>query len=108
MSIVMNMKWDNITLDDYDRVRDLVNWEGDVPKGKHFSVVFHDGTALHVTDVYESAEDFQNFVDNRLMPAIGQLGIQGQPKVEIYPVHDIWPPAFKPQEDDASLATGRS
>ncbi len=94
MSVVMIMEWDGVTLDQYEQARDLVNWEGEVPPGALFHVAAHDGHAMRVTDIWESAQDFQRFADDRLMPAVRQLGIQGQPRVEIYPVHRVFAPAY--------------
>jgi hypothetical protein len=51
-----------------------------------------------VTDVWESPEDFQRFVQTRLMPGVQQLGIQGEPKVELHPAHALFAPAFKTLE----------
>ncbi len=48
-----------------------------------------------VTDVWDSAEDFQRFVDERLMPGTNQAGIAGEPQVTILPAHRIFAPAFE-------------
>lgn len=85
MAVVMIMEWEGVTLDQYEQTRKLVNWEGDVPPGGIYHVAAHDGRGMRVTDVWESAELFQQFVENRLMPGVKQLGIPGEPKVEIYP-----------------------
>jgi hypothetical protein len=45
--------------------------------------------------VWDSAEDFQRFVDDRLMPGVQQVGIQGQPQVEILPAHAIFAPGYE-------------
>jgi len=94
MAVVMIMKWQGVTPDQYDRVRELVNWEGDVPSGAQFHVVSFDGEGARVTDIWESAEQFQQFVDQRLMPGVKQVGIQGEPQVEIYPAHRTFAPAY--------------
>jgi hypothetical protein len=47
---------------------------------------------LRITDVWESSEDFQGFVERRLMPAVKQLGIPGEPRVQIYPLHQLFSP----------------
>jgi len=97
MAIMMRMVWDGVTPEQYEAARKLVNWEGDVPAGAIYHVsAFGDG-ALHVTDVWDSAEAFQAFVDRRLMPGVQQLGIQGQPRVEIYPAHATFAPGYTPK-----------
>ncbi len=94
MRIVMVMKWDGITPDQYEKLRTNVNWEGNKPHGAIFHVAgFHDN-AIRVTDIWKSAEDFNNFVEIRLMPGTAAIGIQGQPHVEIFPVHAIFNPGL--------------
>jgi hypothetical protein len=44
--------------------------------------------------VWQSAEQFDQFVQTRLMPGVKQIGIQGEPRVEIYPTHRIFTPAY--------------
>ena len=95
MSIVMIMKFAGITPEQYDESRKVVNWEGNVAKGALFHVAAFDKEGLRVTDIWESPQDFDNFVKNRLMPGLAQLGIKQQPQVEIYPTHAIFAPGYK-------------
>ncbi|HZP26093.1 MAG TPA: hypothetical protein VFB90_03500 [Dehalococcoidia bacterium] len=95
MAIVMFMEWD-VTPDQYEAARKLVNWEGQVPAGAIFHVAAFNQRGLRVTDLWESEEDMQAFVNTRLMPGVRQLGIQSNPHVEVLPTHAIFTPAFKP------------
>jgi hypothetical protein len=90
MKTMMIMKWDGVTPDQYEQVRKHVNWEGNKPKGAIFHVASFGNNALHVTDIWESADDFNNFVQSRLMDGVAQAGIQGQPQVETFPVQAIY------------------
>jgi hypothetical protein len=98
MTIRMHMVWAGITPDNYDAVCALANWEGDPPAGGLFHVAsFADG-ALHVTDAWERAEDFEAFAANRLMPSVAGAGIVlDPPVVMIEPVHE-----FQSEDIDAS------
>ncbi len=92
MRVIMQMKWDGVTPDQYDHMRKSVNLDADTPKGLVFhSAGFKDGAA-HATDVWETADDFNAFVQDHLMAAAAEAGISGQPQVEIFPVHAIWTP----------------
>jgi hypothetical protein len=51
MKTVMSMKWDGVTPDQYEQIRKLVNWEGDVPKGAVFHVAAFNNTGIRVTDI---------------------------------------------------------
>ena len=88
----MSMKWDGVTPDQYEKVRKSVNWEGNRPKGANFHVACFGNNALRVTDIWDSADDFNNFVQDRLTSGVAQAGIAGQPQVEIFPVHAIYNP----------------
>ena|SRR6185436_11678277 len=90
MKTMMIMKWQGITASQYDEVRKIVNWEGNRPKGAIFHVASFGDNALHVTDIWESADDFNDFVQNRLMPGVMQVGVPGQPQVETFPIHAIY------------------
>lgn len=90
----MVMKWDGVTADQYEQMRKTVNWEGNMPKGALFHVAAFHNNACRVTDIWESGDDFNNFVQNRLMPATA-AGIKGEPQVEMFPVHAIFVPALQ-------------
>ena len=98
MRTIMLMEWDGVSPEQYDAARDVVNWEGNVPDGAVLHVAAFSDKGLRVTDIWESPEDFQRFVQTRLMPGVQQLGIQGEPKVELYPVHGLFTPAFEALE----------
>jgi len=90
----MFMRWEGVTIDQYEQVRPIVNWEGNVPEGAVLHVCSHDGKSLRVTDVWESAEDLNNFVNNRLMPETSKI-TDVQPQVEVYPLHALFTPALE-------------
>jgi hypothetical protein len=89
---MMIMAWEGVSTEQYDEVKGTVDWEGNPAEGGLMHATAHDGKGLRITDVWESPEAFQAFVDNRLMPVIAQVGIESQPNVEIYPLHDLFIP----------------
>jgi hypothetical protein len=92
------MKWNGIKREQYEAVRRIVNWEANPPKGGMFHVAAFSENALHVTDVWASEEEFNTFVQNRLMPGVMEAGITSQPEVQLLPVHALFTPAFQPAE----------
>jgi hypothetical protein len=88
--VVMSMRWTGVTPEQYEQAREVVNWEGDVPDGAVLHVAAFDEDGIRVTDVWESADHFNRFVESRLMPGVQQVGIQGQPDVEFLPVQNIF------------------
>lgn len=89
--IVMNLNWEGVTKAQYDACRDGVGWETNAPKGGIFHVAWFDDKGLHVTDVWETTDAFNVFVEERLMPvAKGKLNIPGEPTVQIQPAHRVY------------------
>jgi hypothetical protein len=68
------------------------------PAAPRYEVVAYLGaatdTGVRVTDVWESAEQFDAFVRDRLMPGIKELGIPGEPRVEIHPLRELLAPGL--------------
>jgi hypothetical protein len=95
MAVMMQMEWPGIGVAEYDAARKHVNCEGDVPPGALFHVTAVTDRGVRVTDVWESAEAFEAFVRDRLMPGIKALGIPGEPNVELLPAHAIFAPAYQ-------------
>ena len=94
MKIKMVMKWDGITPEMYEKIRKLTDWEGNKPKGAMFHAASFAEGGLRVTDIWESADDFNSFASNRLMPVIAQVeGVTGEPQVEISQLHAIYVPS---------------
>jgi hypothetical protein len=94
MAVMMMMEWPGVTPAMYDEVRRIVDFEGNAPKGGLFHVAAFSEGKLHVTDVWERAEDFQAFVDQRLMPGVKKAGIEGEPKVTVLPAHNVFTPGY--------------
>ncbi len=77
------------TKDMYDALIKEVGWKESKPKGGVIHVAsFDDAGDIHVADVWESAEDLNNFVSAHLMPAMQKLGVPA-PKVDVYQVYNI-------------------
>ena len=95
MAVVMSMQWRGSTPDQYEQVRSLANWEGDRPEGGNFHVAGFDGDTLRIVDIWESPELFQRFQEGRLAAALQEVGVEGQPEVDFYPVHAVYAPMFE-------------
>jgi hypothetical protein len=91
MATVMLMHWPEVTKEQYEQARAMVNWEGDQPKGGKYHVSWFDG-GLHVLDVWDSQADFEKFAAERLGPAVQKIGITSQPNVTFGDVHAIYAP----------------
>ncbi len=98
MAVMVVIRWPGVGPEQYDAVRELVNWEGDVPEGGRFHVAAVDADGvMRISDLWESAEAFQRFTASRLIPGVQQLGIPAEPQVEIFPAHRVFAPGYRPR-----------
>jgi hypothetical protein len=88
----MTMHWPEVTKEQYEQARNEVRWETETPAGAKFHVSWFGDDGLHVLDLWDSPQDFQNFAATRLNPATQRIGIKGQPKVELTEAHAIFAP----------------
>jgi len=73
----------------YEALRPEVAWETKHPRGAVLHACgFDDAGTLHVADVWESADLMNDFVNNRLAPAMKKLGVP-PPSVSVYPAHNV-------------------
>jgi len=82
MATIMLMHWPEVTEEKYQKVRETVNWEGDLPAGSKFHVAWMGSDGFHVLDLWESQADFETFAQNRLPAGLKAAGLTGEPKVE--------------------------
>ena len=95
MPVVMKMRWEGVEPGQYEEARGKVGWETEVPEGAIHHVAWFTDGGLNVIDLWETGDDFNRFVDGRLMPAVQEIGIEGQPDVEIHEAHAIFAPFEK-------------
>jgi hypothetical protein len=94
MAVMMHMQWNGIGAAEYDAVRKVVDWEGNPPPGGLFHVMAVGDDGISITDVWETAEQFQAFAQDRLLPGVQQLGIGGEQRVEVRPAHAVFTPGY--------------
>lgn len=97
MPVMMIMEWTGVTREQYDAVAATVAFERDAPLGGLFHVAAVDANGLRVTDVWERPEDFQAFVEQRLMPGVQRVGISGEPRVTVLPAIKVFAPGYVPK-----------
>lgn len=92
MATVMTMHWPEVTREQYERARQEVNWEGDVPDGAKFHVAWFAEDGFRVLDLWDSPASFDRFVQQRLMPGVQKIGIEGEPRVSLSEATAIFAP----------------
>ena len=80
---------EGFTKEKYEQLRKEVGWEQTHPSGVilHCAGIDNSGI-IHVADIWESEEDFNNFVTNRLKPVMDKINLP-MPKGELIPIHNL-------------------
>jgi hypothetical protein len=89
MAILLITKGDGFTKDMYENARKEVNWEGNPPPGIIFHAASFDdsGSNIRVADIWESEDQWNNFLNTRLMPYMQKNKVPPL-KTEIFPLHN--------------------
>jgi hypothetical protein len=90
MAVVMQMEWPGISAERYDEVREGTKFETEWPSGGIFHVAAIDGDVLRITDVWESEDAFNAFVETRLMPFVVSTGITSEPHIKFYEAINVF------------------
>jgi hypothetical protein len=89
MAIHLFVRGDGLTKDIYENARKEVNWEGNPPPGLILHTVSFDNSGnLRVADIWESEDQWNNFLNTRLMPYMQKAKVPPL-RTEIFPIHNI-------------------
>src|SRR5262245_3008060 len=94
MAVALLMEWPDVNQEHYLEVMQELQLDTNPPTGLLFHVVGPMKGGLRIIDVWESAEAFQTFSEQRIAPAVQKAGISAQPRIEIYPALNIYVPAL--------------
>ncbi len=88
MSMLVRWTPSALTAEQYDEAVGKLEAQGDwPPDGLDYHVCFSVGGALHVSEIWESQEQFEAF-GSRMMPVLDQVGIDpGEPT--LIEIHNI-------------------
>lgn len=92
MPVLMCVKWADVTPESYNQALELLNMEADPPPGLLCHIAALDDGAITVYDLWESPEQFQQWVDGRLRRTVDQVGVPGQPSIEMLQTHNVFIP----------------
>jgi hypothetical protein len=89
MAIHLFVRGDGLTKDIYENARKEVNWEGNPPPGLILHAASFDNSGnLRVADIWESEDQWNNFLNTRLLPFM-QKAKAPPLRTEIFPIHNI-------------------
>lgn len=90
MAVAMWMHWPGMTADQYDAVMARLGLDANPAAGGvlHVAAVTDDG--VEVCDVWQTEQAFNGFLEQRMLPVIGELGITGEPEIRVVPLHNLY------------------
>ena len=90
MAVGLRLKFEGGTAEQYETVHGHMGVDENPPDGLIFHCAGPIEAGWGIIDVWESREHFDRFLEDRLGPAIGELGDrapQGPPDIKEFPVH---------------------
>lgn len=90
MPVAVVLEFKDATLEQYDQVIEKMGFApgGVGAPGGLFHWVTATDDGIRVTDVWETAEQFQQFADEQIGPITQEVGIPAPPEVTFYEVHN--------------------
>ena len=91
MAVVIVNEIEGATQDFYDQVNPKVMPGGDLPDGCQVHIAGPMENGWRVISVWDSDESFQQFRDEKLIPALREVGGEGRiaQKIDTSPVHKV-------------------
>ena len=93
MAVVLMLELPGMTPEIYDAINERIGFPGTVPEGLETHIAGVEETGMRVVDVWESEEQFERFLQGKLLPAMGEIDEQGSvsaPRVVRLPLYDRW------------------
>jgi len=87
MAVIAHVVLEGVTRDQYDAVRAACGWAGQETAGGIAHLTWWDGDDNHNVDAWESEAAFGAFGQDRLGPALAQVGVEAGAKARLL----IWP-----------------
>jgi hypothetical protein len=95
MAVAMVMEWQGMNQDQYEQVLKVMELDDDPPDGGIFHIAGPGLDGWRVIDIWESQEAFERFQSERIAPAAAEAGLLGEPRIQIFPIHNIYAPGVE-------------
>jgi hypothetical protein len=92
VAVIAHVLLEGVTREQYDAVRAACGWLEETPTGGLAHLAWWEGDDNHNIDAWESEEAFAAFGNDRLGPALAQVGVNVEPRVTFHPAHEVFLP----------------
>jgi hypothetical protein len=90
MAVAMFMSWSGVTSAQYDAMMGRLELDANPPAGGVLHLAAVADERLQVCEVWQTEQAFQSFLEHRLMPVVAELGLTGEPEIQIIPLHNLY------------------
>ena len=90
MAVAMLMHWPGVTSDQYDAIMARLGLDANPPAGGVLHVAAVTDEGLEVWDVWQTEQAFTSYLEHRMLPAVSELGIGGEPEIRLVPLHNLY------------------
>ena len=90
MAVAMFMHWPGVTSDQYDAVMARLGLDANPAAGGVLHVATLTDEGLEVCDVWQTEQAFHSFLEQRMLPVVTELGIEGEPEIRLVPLHNLY------------------
>jgi hypothetical protein len=96
MAVMIQFEWPGLTREQFEEARRVIGWETNAPKGSIVQTQGWDEGVFKAQDLWESREDWDNFLQNRILPNLAPLGVSGQPTIRVFDAYCVFIPGRQP------------
>jgi hypothetical protein len=90
MAVVVLARYRNLTPEKYDELVSGLDLDANPPAGAILHVAGDGADEVIVTELWRTEQTFRAFYDYRLRPALLMHGVEGEPSLEIVPLHNLF------------------
>jgi hypothetical protein len=92
LAILWVLEWDGFTREQFAGLKQRVDWDLQPPAGLLHQVTAFGEKSLVLTQVWQSPDHVMRFMEDRLLPAVQEMGIRNMPRVDQYVVQAVYEP----------------
>lgn len=90
MAVAMFMHWPGMTSDQYDSVMARLDLDANPAAGGVLHIATMTDEGLEVCDVWQTEQAFRGFLEQRFLPVVSALEIEGEPEIRVVPLHNLY------------------
>jgi hypothetical protein len=90
MAVAVFARYSNLTPSAYDEIIASLDLDANPPAGAVLHVAGEGESEIVVCEIWRTEETFRSFYDYRLRPALLTHGVEGEPRIEVAPLHNLF------------------